>query len=285
VLFPFARAHLREHLQNPLNADQLRESIGRLREEWSDDVARGEQPPGSQDPGSAAGAITIMAYVEWLMDRDRKSPGLKMLQGLIWEQGYRAGVLKGEVFSDVPAALRRWREMPLDVAIYSSGSELAQRLIFGNTAYGDLTPLISRFFDTGVGPKIATESYSRIAADLARTPDRMLFVSDVTAELDVATSAGTLATALFWRAVHQGDEPPAMPHVALQVPATRGDLVVVDELLLTAAHDAGMAVHVWTVNDETEMGRLVDLGVDGVISDLPTPLVSLVAARGLAYVP
>jgi glycerophosphoryl diester phosphodiesterase len=102
---------------------------------------------------------------------------------------------------------------------------------------------------------------------------------------DVATSAGTLATALFWRAVHQGDELPALRHVALQVPATHGDLVVVDELLLTAAHDAGMAVHVWTVNDESEMARLIDLGVDGVISDLPTPLVSLVAARGLAYVP
>jgi 2,3-diketo-5-methylthio-1-phosphopentane phosphatase len=190
VLFPFARAHLREHLQNPLNADRLREPIRRLREEWSDDAARGEQPPGSPDLGPEADAIRVSAYVEWLMDRDRKSPGLKMLQGHIWEQGYRAGVLKGEVFSDVPPALRRWREVPLDVAIYSSGSELAQRLIFGNTAYGDLTPFISRFFDTAVGPKIATESYGRIAAHLARAPDRILFVSDVTAELDAATSAG-----------------------------------------------------------------------------------------------
>jgi 2,3-diketo-5-methylthio-1-phosphopentane phosphatase len=190
VLFPFARAHLREHLQNPLNADQLREPIRRLREEWSDDMARGEQPPGSPDLGSEAGAIRVAAYVEWLMDRDRKSPGLKMLQGHIWEQGYRAGVLKGEVFSDVPPALLRWREARLDVAIYSSGSELAQRLIFGNTAYGDLTPFVSRFFDTAVGPKIAPESYRRLAADLARTPDRILFVSDVTPELGAARSAG-----------------------------------------------------------------------------------------------
>jgi 2,3-diketo-5-methylthio-1-phosphopentane phosphatase len=190
VLFPFARAHLREHLQNPLNADQLREPIRRLREEWSDDVARGEQPPGSPDLGSQTGPIAVSGYVEWLMDRDRKSPGLKMLQGHIWEQGYRAGVLKGEVFFDVPPALRRWREAGLDVAIYSSGSELAQRLIFGNTAHGDLTPFISRFFDTAVGPKIATESYRRIAADLERTPDRILFVSDVTAELGAARSAG-----------------------------------------------------------------------------------------------
>ena len=55
-----------------------------------------------------------------------------------------------------------------------------------------------------------------------------------------------------------------------------------DELLVGAAHEHGMAVHVWTINDEPEMARLLDLGVDGMISDLPTPLVALVAARGLA---
>jgi glycerophosphoryl diester phosphodiesterase len=100
---------------------------------------------------------------------------------------------------------------------------------------------------------------------------------------DIATSAGTLATAMFWRAVHEGEEPPATAHVALQVPATRGDLVVVDELLIRSAHERAMAVHVWTINDELEMARLLDLGVDGIISDLPTPLVSLVAARDLVY--
>ncbi len=100
---------------------------------------------------------------------------------------------------------------------------------------------------------------------------------------DIATSAGTLATAMFWRAVHEGEEPPATTHVALQVPATQGDIVVVDDLLIAAAHERGMAVHVWTVNDEPEMARLLDMGVDGIISDLPTPLVALVAARGLAY--
>jgi enolase-phosphatase E1 len=188
VLFPFARVHLREHLQNRFNADRLREPVRRLREEWSADVARGEQPPGSLDRTSEADAV--MVYVEWLMDRDRKSPGLKSLQGQIWEQGYRAGVLKGEVFSDVPTALRRWREARLDVAIYSSGSELAQRLIFGTTVHGDLTPFISRFVDTAVGAKIAPDSYRRIAADLARPPDRLLFVSDVTTELDAARTAG-----------------------------------------------------------------------------------------------
>ena len=100
---------------------------------------------------------------------------------------------------------------------------------------------------------------------------------------DIATSAGTAAVATFWRAVHDGESPPDLGHVALQVPAVQGDLVVVDETFVTAAHRCGMAVHAWTINDEDEMGRLVDLGVDGIISDLPTPLLAVVEKRGLRY--
>jgi len=183
VLFPFARAHLREFLQNPDNAARLREPLRRLHEEWLADP----------DHGPECGHYVPVEYVESLMDRDRKSPGLKLLQGRIWEDGYRAGVLKGEVFADVPPALQRWRDAGLDVAIYSSGSELAQQLIFGSTADGDLTRFISRFFDTAVGAKNAPGSYRRIAAELGRTPDRLLFISDVTSELDAADNAGCAA--------------------------------------------------------------------------------------------
>ena len=101
---------------------------------WSDEI-----------PESAS------AYLEWLMDRDVKSPALKRLQGLIWEGGYRTGELKGQVFPDVPPAFTRWRDAQVTIAIYSSGSVLAQRLLFGATEQGDLTPFISGFFDTGVG--------------------------------------------------------------------------------------------------------------------------------------
>jgi enolase-phosphatase E1 len=187
VLFPFARLHLREFLQNPMNADALREPLQRLYEEWLVDPDHRTSVPGGEPLDWAA------SYVEWLMDRDRKSPGLKLLQGRIWEGGYRSGILQGEVFSDVPPALQRWRDAGLDVAIYSSGSELAQRLIFGCTAYGDLTRFISRFFDTAVGAKGAPASYRRIAAELGRTPDRLVFISDVTTELDAAGSAGWAA--------------------------------------------------------------------------------------------
>jgi len=102
---------------------------------------------------------------------------------------------------------------------------------------------------------------------------------------EVATSAGTLAVATFWRAVHEEEEPPAMRHSVLQVPAKTGDLVVVDEAFVEAAHRARLAVHVWTINDEKEMARLCDMDVDGVISDLPTPLVAILDEKGIAYRP
>ncbi len=96
---------------------------------------------------------------------------------------------------------------------------------------------------------------------------------------DVATSAGTVATAMFVRAVRQGEEPPPLHHVALQVPAVYQGEAVVDPRLVAAAHDDGLAVHVWTVNDEPTMEQLIDMGVDGVITDLPGVLVSLLGRR------
>jgi enolase-phosphatase E1 len=140
----------------------------------------------------------VVAYLHWLMDRDRKSTGLKSLQGKIWEEGYRAGELKGEVYPDVIPALERWRGQGIDIAIFSSGSIQAQQSLFANSATGDLTRFIRAYFDTTTGPKGAPESYVRIAAALARAPADLLFVSDVPAELDAASKAG-MRTALCVR--------------------------------------------------------------------------------------
>jgi enolase-phosphatase E1 len=163
----------------------VREVIRRLRGEWADDVA---PPPWSDEP--SAELSSVAAYVEWLMDRDRKSPGLKLLQGYIWERGYRSGALKGEVFPDVGPAIQRWRGSGIAVAIYSSGSVLAQQLLFAHTSDGDMTPLVNRFFDTEVGAKTSPDSYRRIAAALQCPTNRLLFVSDASQELDAARQVG-----------------------------------------------------------------------------------------------
>jgi enolase-phosphatase E1 len=154
------------------------------------------------------------------MERDRKSPGLKLLQGLIWQRGFADGTLRGELFPDVPPALDRWRAESIDVAIYSSGSVLAQRLIFGHTAAGDLTPQISQFFDATIGPKRSADSYRQIASELHREPNELLFLSDVHAELSAARAAG-FQTILCVRPGNP--EAPREDEVAI---ATFDDLVV-----------------------------------------------------------
>jgi 2,3-diketo-5-methylthio-1-phosphopentane phosphatase len=98
--------------------------------------------------------------------------------------------LHGEVFDDVPPALERWHAAGLVLAIYSSGSALAQRLLFGATSHGDLTKMFSGFFDTAVGAKAQRESYARLAVELRQAPNAILFVSDVVAELAAARAAG-----------------------------------------------------------------------------------------------
>jgi enolase-phosphatase E1 len=194
VLFPYARTHVKEFLQNHLTDNEIRMDIARLREEHAEDIRRSQDPPPWCDESIAA----VVAYIHWLMDRDRKSTGLKSLQGKIWEQGYSNGKLRGQVYTDVPVAFERWRKQGRAIAIFSSGSVLAQRLLFANSTAGDLTPFINAYFDTTTGPKIDSDSYLRIAAGLERASGEVLFVSDITAELDAAQHAG-MQTALCVR--------------------------------------------------------------------------------------
>ena len=124
------------------------------------------------------------------MDRDSKSTELKAVQGRIWEDGYRSGELTGTVFEDVPRAFARWQSAGTPIAIFSSGSVLAQQWLFRRSSAGDLTPFIAQYFDTEVGPKRDPASYARIAATVALPPSSITFVSDVVGELDAARAAG-----------------------------------------------------------------------------------------------
>jgi enolase-phosphatase E1 len=194
VLFPFARAQVKDYLLRHLALDEVRHDVERLREEHAKDVADQLSPPVFE----SSEVESIAEYVYWLMDRDRKSTGLKSLQGKIWEEGYRSGALKSEVFPDVPVALERWHNAGLKVAIFSSGSVLAQKLLFAHTNAGPLTQFIDAYFDTTTGPKTAAQSYRRISTELQLNPTQLLFISDVTAELEAATDAG-VQTALCIR--------------------------------------------------------------------------------------
>jgi enolase-phosphatase E1 len=192
TLFGYARARVNAFLQEHWDEPDVRADIAGLETEHYGESSDPAPAPWRDD------AAAVTSYVHWLMDRDRKSTGLKSLQGKIWEEGYRSGRLRGEVYPDVPPALERWRRAGVAVAIFSSGSVQAQRSLFRNSTAGDLSRFIQGYFDTTTGPKRVPESYARIAAALGRSPVDVLFVSDVATELDAARKAG-MGTALSVR--------------------------------------------------------------------------------------
>lgn len=188
TLFPYARRRLRAYLTERGSDPQVQAELANLRAEHAADVREQLHPPPWPDGAQALdGAV---AYLDYLMESDRKSTPLKSLQGKIWAAGYQAGELQSVVFEDVPGALQRWRNQQRRIYIYSSGSVLAQRLLFAHTAAGDLTSLIDGYFDTSIGGKKEAASYGRIAQALQVNPAEMLFISDVSAELEAAHHAG-----------------------------------------------------------------------------------------------
>jgi enolase-phosphatase E1 len=215
TLFPFARARMKDYLTRNWESAEIQAELVQLREEWASDNANGLNPPSLASlvtsPTMAASegqSVTeqiesAVAYIHWLMDRDRKSTPLKAIQGMIWQEGYLAGELLSEVFDDTPLAFARWREQNKLICIYSSGSALAQKLLFAHTNAGDLTNYICRYFDTAIGHKTEANSYRRIAAELRLSPQEVVFISDVVVELDAAREAG-MKTVL---AVRPGNRP------------------------------------------------------------------------------
>jgi enolase-phosphatase E1 len=181
VLFSYARAYARNFLRKNIDVEGVRADIALLREEHAMDL----------DPPKLGDDIeSIAIYIDWLIARDRKSTALKSLQGKIWRQGYLDGILKSQVFDDVPPAFARWHAAGVNISIFSSGSVLAQQLLFAHTVAGDLAKFIDNYFDTTVGKKGWAGSYRRIAAELSLQPSEIVFLSDVVDELDAAKEAG-----------------------------------------------------------------------------------------------
>jgi enolase-phosphatase E1 len=197
VLFPYAEARLEASCSHP----EFAEAIERLRSEYEDEVRQGASVP---EFGNGA------PYARHLMSQDRKSTGLKALQGLIWEEGYRSGALRSHLFPDVPGALAAWREAGVRLRVFSSGSVRAQQLLFGHTEQGDLSGLFEGFHDTTTGPKQEPASYQAIAGAFALPPEAILFLSDVRGELDAAAAAG-LPTGLLVRLGNRPADPGPHP--------------------------------------------------------------------------
>ncbi len=175
VLFPFARKHLpafvRENAEQPAGAQQLQA----VRDQAGEPDAEVER--------------VIAILLEWIAE-DRKATPLKALQGMVWEQGYNAGQLKGHVYPDAVDALKHWHQQGYRLYVYSSGSIQAQQLIFGCSEAGDLSGLFSGYFDTTSGPKREAQSYRTIAQAMDCPAEDILFLSDIVEELDAAKAAG-----------------------------------------------------------------------------------------------
>lgn len=174
VLFPYSRSalpgYIARHGSDPAVAailDEVSRIVGRT-------LTRDE-------------AITQL--VQWI-DEDRKITPLKALQGMIWDEGYRAGQFKGHIYEDAARNLKAWHKAGIRLAVFSSGSVQAQQLLFAHTSFGDLTDLFSDYFDTRIGSKRERPAYEHIAAHLAIPAQHILFLSDITEELDAARGAG-----------------------------------------------------------------------------------------------
>lgn len=201
VLFPYARENVSSFLKSTYNSPETLNDIRLLRDQVHEDL-RNNVPGATEIPVESAGIDAVVAAIEKnvqaMIKADRKVTALKELQGHIWRIGYENGELKGSVFEDVPEALAKWDARGIKTYIYSSGSREAQKLIFGNTNFGDLRVYLSGFFDTTIGHKREARSYKEIFLTLGVDhPSCITFATDVLAEAVAAKEAGLQAVLLL----------------------------------------------------------------------------------------
>jgi enolase-phosphatase E1 len=193
TLFPFASLKLEHFLREHFREQETKLLIQQLHKQHDIDQREGLQPSAWVDENEELLLRSCIAYCQWLIARDSKDAALKSLQGRIWQEGYDSGELHGRVYPDVPPAFERWRRQNREICIYSSGSVLAQQLLFRSINSGDLTPHITAFFDTSVGSKTEIKSYRKIAESLLRNPSDFVFISDAVKEVEAAQDSGMQA--------------------------------------------------------------------------------------------
>ncbi len=184
TLFPFASARAEDFLRQNIQEPEVADLVGQLAAANAGDRVLGAPP--WVDRSDDEQVESARKYVQWLIGRDSKITPLKALQGKIWEQGFLHAELQGEVYPDVAPAFARWKSQSRLLAIFSSGSILAQQLLFRYSTAGDLSGFLEGYFDTTTGPKRDEISYRIIAESLGIAAKQFLFLSDVAAELDLS---------------------------------------------------------------------------------------------------
>jgi len=174
VLFPYSKEKLPEFVRRFRENPQVDRILDEVKKIEGKDISEEE---------------VVQTLLRWI-DEDRKITPLKELQGLIWEEGYKSGELKGHIYEDAYSKLREWHEKEIPIYVYSSGSVKAQKLLFSHTNYGDITYLFSGYFDTKIGNKKESESYRKIAKEIGLKPEEILFLSDNPDEIIAAAKAG-----------------------------------------------------------------------------------------------
>lgn len=204
VLFPFARQRLAAYVDRHQDSPPVANVLAQLRRETGE---------------PEAGVEKLIGVLLGFMDEDRKSTALKALQGLIWRDGYLSGAFTGHLYPDVLPALQAWNARGIGLYVYSSGSVDAQKLLFGYSDEGDITPLFRGYFDTRVGAKREADAYREIARQIALPAPQILFLSDIHQELDAAREAGFKTLQLIRGSADPASRHPQVPdftHITLE---------------------------------------------------------------------
>lgn len=202
----------------------------------------------------------VVAFHDETLDRVAGTGG--SIPELSWRAVSRARVAGVEPVPRLEDLLEEWPELRVNIDIKSPGAIL---------------PLVRVIERTRAHDRVCVTSFS----------DQRRQAAVMRLTRPVATSAGQTASAAFRAAAAL----PALirPTVVarslrgvdgLQVPPDHHGIEVVNETTLAAAHEVGAFVHVWTINDREQMERLLDLGVDGLVSDRADLLKQVLVERG-----
>lgn len=197
VLFPYSEKHLKEFVLHHQNEKAVADAVKDVKETVKKEDGKDLDINGVTD-----------ILLKWIKE-DRKHGALKEIQGHIWDLGYSKNDFKGHVYPDVKPFFMQLLDNGSKIGIYSSGSVHAQKLIFGYSSEGDLTPMIAHYFDTKIGPKRDRTSYANIANSVHLSPSEIHFFSDIPEELEAAEAAGLKVT----HVLREGTQPSKYPGI------------------------------------------------------------------------